>query len=225
LALFVFLLGGASGGRFTYFTQLAALPFLPFAAAVFHRLLRPRLLGLALLLACAAWAGRANPDPDFKPGSACASNWRALDALVGQAKRPFVDSDLDTCLSARGLPIHSTGMCTWFRDATQARGLAARLFPRAGEMAARYQAWITQGRAIVADPATDLVIVSTQSPLYFPDLLSRGYVKVLESVAQYPQTGGATVLEVYARPALAPALRATWQQHWDEFQAAAQAPG
>jgi hypothetical protein len=220
LALFILFLGGALGGRFTYFTQLAALPFLPFAAATFSRLLKPRLLALGLLLASAAWAAQGTLMPDFRGGSACAANWGAVDSLVGMSSHPFVDSDLDCSLSSRGLPIQSTGMCTWFQNATRAHGLAARLFPLAGEMDGRYQAWIAQGRAMVRDPATDLVIVSPDSQLYFKDLLDQGYVKVLKTLLPYPLTGGVTPLEVYARPALAPALAADWRRHFEDYQAA-----
>lgn len=204
--LFVFLLGGATGGRFTYFIQLAALPFLPMAASIFSRLLRPRLLALGLLLACAAWAAKLTVHPYFGPEGNSAKAWRTADALLGMAKHPFVDSDMDCSLASRGLPVDSTGMCAWFQRATYAHGLAARLFPRTADMAKRYQSWLDAGRARVADPSTDMVMVAPDSPLHFTDLLDASYILVAKVPVPYPLTGGTSLLWVYIRPQLAPLL-------------------
>lgn len=204
LLIFVLVLGGSTGARFTYLIQLCLLPFFPFAAAVLGRSIRPRFWGLGFLLFSVVWASGLTVRTDLKPGSPESMHWANDVALLRTAKRPFAQSDFNLDLTARGLPVYDSGLSLDFKDSITAAGWKARLFPDTAALRQRYLAWVGRCRQVVADPATDMVVVNPESDLYFPDLLNLGYRKTGAIPCYYPQTGFpqkwvCSVQDVYVR--------------------------
>jgi hypothetical protein len=210
LLLFICIFGGALGGLFTYLIQLSVLPFAAWFAFTCRRLPRWRPLLCGFLVLNAACAARVALHKGFEPGGPVLRNWNQADALVRRAAQPVVPSDLDITVESRGLPVFDTGLSdfSWLlllRPGTW----KTRLFPDSGELLFRYRAWQQRTRLAVADPRTDLVVVSDYGHCDFTDLLRSRYRPLGRLQIAYPQCGWAVYwLEFYV-PKAPPPRRAS----------------
>lgn len=192
LLLFVEVLGGATGGLFTYLVQLSMLPFAAWFAFSFHPWPKGRLILVGLMALNAACASRVAVHQGFDAGSPVLRNWEKADALVRGARQPVVSSDLDLSVEARGLPVFDTGLSdfSWL-PGLHLDGWKARCFPRLGELKRIDQAWRDRTRAALEDPRTDLVEVSDYGHYGFADILQARFRPWQRIQVAYPQCGGA----------------------------------
>ena len=198
LALFIGVFGGATGALFTYAVQLALLPVLPWFAATCRRLPSARGWWVSMLVLNALLTARMALHGGFSADSVSSKNWLAVTQAVAGARRPFVSSDLAAAVSGRGLPVFDTGLSDARRlPPSYPDGWKARLFPHIGDLYGREQAFLGEARSALVDPATDLVILNPDSPVYFKDLLDARFRKVGRIQVGYPQVVNVSWLECY----------------------------